>query len=207
MGGLLCVLLEKPDPTQPFRVAVKTIRCSNLADSDSISITFSVDCSASDWHSDGIFRRSYPSSRSDNEGCRRKCGQCVCSVAQLSLVIVLVRELLASLPFGCMMTLSPVHWGLQQLVVTAHEKRLWLVVLRRIAGGRGEECLSFEEFFKDFSHLRFASSGTFLSTVTFYSCIVRGLHAGEPCGGILPGSATQLRTMGASSWRAPSKTW
>ena len=39
-GGLLYALLEKP---QPFRVAVKSIRCSNLASSDRVSVTFSVD--------------------------------------------------------------------------------------------------------------------------------------------------------------------
>ena len=58
-----------------------------------------------------------------------------------------------------------------------HEDELWPFVLRRIAGGQGEESLSFEEFFKDSSHVHLASSGTFFSTVAFHPCIMRGTQA------------------------------
>ena len=38
-----CFMLRLRSPAQPFRVVVKTIRCSNLASSDSVFIKFSVD--------------------------------------------------------------------------------------------------------------------------------------------------------------------
>ena len=79
------------------------------------------------------------------EGCRRKCGKCVSRLAQPPLVIVLVRQALPSLAFGCMDDPESCASGAQQLVVTAHtttKKELWPFVLRRIAGGQGEECFS-----------------------------------------------------------------
>ena len=147
-----CFMLCLRSPTQPFRVAVKTMRCSNLVSSDSVSITFSVDAPARrQYVSNAIhksstaslrtlrlwcrvlrksrrkpkWKRAFPTRFSAkfnsvlvgfsqvhfNERCRRKCGQCVASVAEPSLVIVLVDRCCCRVfLLDAWITLSPVHW-------------------------------------------------------------------------------------------------
>ena len=127
---------------------------------------------------------------------------------RLSLKRWLVRLYLSSFSFDrccrvflsdAWMTLSPVHrecssWLRQPTLprkIGDTKAKLAVCLTKNRTSPRGKVLFPLaqrvEEFFKDSS----ASSGTFLFTVVFYTCIMRGLHASEPCGGIVPKIATQ----------------